>query len=81
MPEVVPKNFARASRWNIIGAEYFDLGNGDSSLSLLYEAYNELNDMDSEQIRADFEALYHAMHGMTLKEMDAVNNPICTLCR
>ena len=64
-----------------IGTENPDFGNGDSPLSLLYEVYNELNGMDSEQIRADFEALYHAMHGMTLKEMDDVINPVCTLCR
>ena len=56
-------------------------GNGDSPLSLLYEVYNELNGMDSEQIRADFEALYQAMHGMSLKEMDTVINPVCSLCR
>ena len=64
-----------------IHAETPDFGNGSSPLSLLYEVYNELNGMDSEQIRADFEALYHAMHGMTLKEMDAVINPVCSLCR
>ena len=64
-----------------IGAEKPDFGNGDSPLSLLYEVYNELNGMDSEQIRADFEALYQAMHGMSLKEMDAVINPVCSLCR
>lgn len=63
-----------------IKTENPDFGNGDSPLSLLYEVYNELNGMDSEQIRADFEALYQAMHGMSLKEMDAVINPVCTLC-
>lgn len=41
-----------------IGAEKPDFGNGDSPLSLLYEVYNELNSMDTDQIRADFEALY-----------------------
>ena len=64
-----------------IETENPDFGNGDGPLSLLYEVYNELNGTDSEQIRADFEALYQAMNGMTLKEMDAVINPVCTLCR
>lgn len=64
-----------------ISIENPDFGSGHSPLSLLYEVYNELNGMDSEQIRADFEALYQAMHGMTLKEMDAVINPVCSLCR
>ena len=64
-----------------IGAEKPDFGNGDSPLSLLYEVYNELNSMDTDQIRADFEALYQAMNGMTLNEMDAVINPVCSLCR
>ena len=65
----------------LIGAEKPDFGNGDSPLSLLYEVYNELNSMDTDQIRADFEALYQAMNGMTLNEMDAVINPVCSLCR
>lgn len=64
-----------------IHAETPDFGNGSSPLSILYEVYNELNGMDTEQIRADFNALYQAMNGMTLKEMDAVINPVCTLCR
>ena len=58
----------------LIGAETPDFGNCDNPLSLLYEVYNELNGMDSE-------ALYQAMHGMSLKEMDAVINPVCSLCR
>lgn len=64
-----------------IHAENPDFGNGSSPLSLLYEVYNELNGMDSEQIRADFNDLYQAMNGKTLREMDAVINPVCTLCR
>ena len=74
-----PQFFALLRQY--IEAENPDFGNGDSPLSLLYEVYNELNGMDSEQIRADFEALYQAMHGMTLKEMDAVITPVCALCR
>ena len=58
-----------------------DFGDGNSILTLLYEAYNEVNRMDDEQIRADFNALYQAMNGMTLQEMDRIIYPVCTLCR
>ena len=58
-----------------------DFGDGNSILTLLYEAYNEVNRMDDEQIRADFNALYQAMNGMELREMDRIIYPVCTLCR
>lgn len=54
---------------------------GESVLILLYEAYNEVNRMDDDQIKADFNALYQAMNSMTLKEMDRVIYPVCKLCR
>lgn len=58
-----------------------DLGDGNSVLTRLYEAYNEVNRLDNEQIRADFNALYQAMNGMELGEMDRIIYPVCTLCR
>ena len=58
-----------------------DFGDGNSVLTLLYEAYNEVNRMDDEQIKADFNALYQAMNGMTVQEMDRIIYPVCTLCR
>ena len=54
---------------------------GESVLTILYEAYSEVNRMDDDQIKADFNALYQAMNGMTLREMDQVIYPVCTLCR
>lgn len=54
---------------------------GDSVLTMLYECYNENNPFDTEQIVADFHALYEAMNGKTLREMDEVIYPVCTLCR
>ena len=45
-------------------------GDADSVLSLLYEAYSEVNRMDDERIKADFNALYQTMNGLTLQEMD-----------
>ena len=56
-------------------------GDGESILALLYEAYSEVNRMDDDQIKADFNVLYQAMNGMTLREMDQVIYPVCTLCR
>ena len=58
-----------------------DFGDGESVLSLLYEAYNEVNMMDDAAIKADFSELYRVMNGMTLQEMDKIIYPVCTLCR
>lgn len=58
-----------------------NVGDGESILTLLYEVYSEVNRMDDDQIQTDFNALYTAMNGMTLKEMDRVIYPVCTLCR
>lgn len=58
-----------------------DFGEGNSILALLYDAYNEVNRMDDEQIKAGFNALYQAMNGVELREMDRVIYPVCTLCR
>ena len=58
-----------------------NFGDGDSALTMLYECYNENNPYDNEQIVADFHALYAAMNGKTLQEMDEIVYPVCTLCR
>ena len=58
-----------------------DYGDGNSILTLLFGAYNEINGLDNEQIRADFNDLYQAMNGMELREMDRIIYPVCTLCR
>ena len=56
-----------------------NFGNGASVLSLLYEAYSELNLMDTEQIKAAFKTLYHTMNGKSLEEMDVILYPVCAL--
>ena len=58
-----------------------NLGDADSVLALLYEAYNEINKLDNDQIKIDFQSLYKAMNGMSLKEMDRIIYPVCRLCR
>lgn len=64
-----------------IGQHPPELGDADSVLALLYETYNAVNTMDDDRIKADFNALYQAMNGMELKEMDRIIDPVCTLCR
>ena len=58
-----------------------NFGNGDSVLSLLYEAYSEYNRLDDDRIKADFNELYRQMNGMDLREMDHILDPVCSLCR
>ena len=58
-----------------------DFGSSNSVLAFLYEAYNETHNMDYARTKADFRALYQAMNGMTLPEMDTVLDPVCALCR
>ena len=54
---------------------------GESILGVLYEVYNQNHPYDNEEIKADFNALYQAMNGMPLREMDKVIYPMCKLCR
>ena len=58
-----------------------DLGDADSVLSLLYEAYSECNPMADAQIKAGFHELYQLMNGVPLEKMDEIINPVCFLCR
>ena len=54
---------------------------GESVLTMLYEAYSECNRLDNTQIKADFNELYRLMNGMELREMDKIIYPVCKLCR
>jgi hypothetical protein len=56
-------------------------GDGESVLTMLYECHNENNPYDNEQIRTDFNELYHQMNGMPLREIDQIIYPVCKLCR
>lgn len=58
-----------------------DLGDADSVLNLLYEAYSEINSMEDAQIKAGFHELYQLMNGVPLEKMDEIINPVCSLCR
>ena len=56
-------------------------GDGDSVLSMLYEAFAEADPMDDGRLKQDFHELYELMNGMPLREMDKIIYPVCTLCR
>ena len=58
-----------------------NFGDGESVLTLLYEAYAESNQMDDGTIKEDFNELYGQMNGIELREMDKIIYPVCTLCR
>lgn len=53
----------------------------DSVLEMLYDCHNERNPYDDDRIKADFQRLYQTMNGMSLREMDQILDPVCTLCR
>lgn len=58
-----------------------NFGDGESALTLLYEAYADCNKMDDGTIKEDVNELYLLMNGMSLQEMDKIIYPVCTLCR
>ena len=64
-----------------VSSRKLNLGEGESVMSLLYEAYGDANRIDDDQIKADFGELYRLLNGMSLREMDWIINPVCTLCR
>ena len=66
---------------NHVASHKLNLGDGESVLSLLYEAYSDNNRMYNDQIKADFAELYQELNGTPLREMDWIVNPVCALCR
>ena len=58
-----------------------NFGDGDSVLTMLYEAYSECNRLDDAQVKEDFNELYRLMNGMELRDMDRIIYPVCKLCR
>ena len=66
---------------NHVASHKLNLGDGESVLSLRYEAYGDITRMYDDQIKADFAGLYQLLNGMPLREMDWIINPVCALCR
>ena len=56
-------------------------GDEETLLEMLFNIYTELKGFDNQAIRKDFEALYTAINGKSLQEIDAVIYPVCDLCR
>ncbi len=56
-------------------------GDAESLLEMLFNVYTEFNGFDNEIIRNDFNKLYEVMNGKTLREIDEIIYPVCTLCR
>ena len=50
-----------------VASRKLNLGDGESVLSLLYEAYGDINPMYDDQIKADFAELYQALNGTPLQ--------------
>lgn len=65
----------------IVTDHQLNFGDGDSVLTMLYEAYSECNRLDDAQIKDDFHELYQLMNGMELRDMDKIIYPVCKLCR
>ena len=42
--------------------KHHDVNDAESVLEMIYECYAQLNRMDNETIRKDFDELYQAMH-------------------
>ena len=64
-----------------VASRKLNLGDGESILSLLYEAYGDVNRIEDDQIKADFGELYRLLNGISLPEKDWIVNPVCALCR
>ena len=64
-----------------VSGNHPNFGDGESVLTLLYEAYSECNRLDDAQVKEDFNELYRLMNGMELREMDKIIYPVCKLCR
>lgn len=53
-----------------VASRKLNLGDCESVLSLLYEAYGDANRIDDGRIKADFSELYRLLNGMPLRKMD-----------
>jgi len=72
------------ARLNELLAEYrlnYHDATVESLLEILYNVFTEFNGLDNEVLRQDFNRLYAAMNGKPPREIDAVIDPVCELCR
>ena len=64
-----------------VASRKLNLEDGESILSLLYEAYSDASRIDDALIKADFGELDRLLNGTPLREMGWIINPVCALCR
>ena len=66
-----------------LDTENISFGNdADSVLNFLCNAYYDQNcSHESDEIKQAFEEMYEAMNGKTIREMDKIIYPVCSLCR
>ena len=66
-----------------LSEENINFGNdADGVLSFLCNAYYDQNcSHETDEIKQAFEDLYEAMNGKTIREMDEIIYPVCSLCR
>ena len=64
-------------------AESPDFGDEHAStvLELLYNAYGELNNFDSQEAKELFHNIYEQLNHKPLREVDEIMDPVCALCR
>ena len=69
--------------WDYIEKNPPNYGDGDaqSILEMLFCHYEEFNRFDTEEIRAEFDALYQELSEMSLRQLDKVIDTTCSLCR
>ena len=53
----------------------------ESLLEILFDIYAEFSGFDNDTILEDFNALYAVMNSKTIREMDEIIYPACTLFR
>ena len=56
-----------------------DYGNSDSIFGMLFTTYHQYNQMDTEEIKRDFDRLYTDMTGLSLRDMDPIIDSVCCL--
>lgn len=58
-----------------------DLGRHGTVLGMLYDAYTELNNTETQAVKQAFEALYALLDRTRGADAEEIANAVCDLCR
>lgn len=58
-----------------------DLGRHGTVLGMLYDAYTELNNTETDDVQQAFKALYELLDHVHSVDADEIINAVCDLCR